>query len=66
MFGVLDNIKGDIKRQVVPEGGVEPPRCCHRRILSPLRLPFRHSGIVDILSHPAGYRKNDISGKVML
>ena len=30
---------------VVPEEGFEPSRCRHRRILSPLRLPFRHSGI---------------------
>lgn len=29
---------------LVPEGGVEPPRVLPRRILSPLRLPFRHSG----------------------
>ena len=25
---------------LVPVGGLEPPRCCHRRILSPLRLPI--------------------------
>ena len=25
--------------------GLEPARCCHRGILSPLRLPFRHIGI---------------------
>lgn len=30
---------------LVPETGVEPVRCCHRGILSPLRLPFRHSGV---------------------
>jgi hypothetical protein len=24
---------------LVPGGGIEPPRCFHRRILSPLRLP---------------------------
>jgi hypothetical protein len=29
---------------MVPEIGVEPTRPCDRRILSPLRLPFRHSG----------------------
>jgi hypothetical protein len=31
---------------LVPKKGVEPLRCCHRRILSPLRLPvppLRHS-----------------------
>jgi hypothetical protein len=25
---------------LVPRGGIEPPRCFHRRILSPLRLPI--------------------------
>src|SRR5690606_13002062 len=25
---------------LVPEGGLEPPQCLHRRILSPLRLPI--------------------------
>lgn len=30
---------------VVPEEGVEPTRPCGQRILSPPRLPFRHSGV---------------------
>ena len=30
--------------RVVPEGGIEPPHPQGRRILNPLRLPFRHSG----------------------
>jgi hypothetical protein len=30
--------------RLVPGEGVEPSRCCQRRILSPLRLPFRHPG----------------------
>jgi hypothetical protein len=29
--------------RMVREGGVEPPRPCGHRILSPARLPFRHS-----------------------
>ena len=29
---------------MVPEEGVEPSWCCHRWILSPVRLPFRHPG----------------------
>jgi hypothetical protein len=29
---------------VVPKEGLEPSRCCHQRILSPPRLPFRHFG----------------------
>jgi hypothetical protein len=29
----------------VPEKGVEPSRPCGQRILSPPRLPFRHSGV---------------------
>ena len=28
----------------VPEVGIEPTRYCYHRILSPARLPFRHSG----------------------
>jgi hypothetical protein len=28
----------------VPEAGLEPACPCERGILSPLRLPFRHSG----------------------
>jgi hypothetical protein len=35
----------DVER-LVPEAGFEPARPCGRRILSPLRLPFRHSGRV--------------------
>ena len=31
---------------MVPGEGVEPSRCRQRRILSPLRLPFRHPGRV--------------------
>src|SRR5690348_15015696 len=30
--------------ELVPEKGVEPSRPCGQRILSPPRLPFRHSG----------------------
>lgn len=29
---------------LVPKVGLEPTRYRYRRILSPLRLPFRHSG----------------------
>lgn len=43
---------------VVPEAGLEPARCCHRQILSLVRLPFRHSGIsVIILSYRLTYRQ---------
>ena len=31
---------------LVPAGGLEPPRCFHRLILSQLRVPFRHAGII--------------------
>lgn len=30
---------------LVPAVGLEPTRCCHQRILSPPRLPFRHTGL---------------------
>ena len=43
---------------MVPEAGLEPARCCHRQILSLVRLPFRHSGIlVIILSYRLPYRQ---------
>jgi hypothetical protein len=35
---------GSIFEQLVPGVGFEPTRPCRRRILSPLRLPFRHPG----------------------
>jgi hypothetical protein len=34
----------DLSTQMVPEEGVEPSRPCGHGILSPARLPFRHSG----------------------
>ena len=36
----------DQRIHVVPEEGVEPTRPCGQRILSPPRLPFRHSGVL--------------------
>ena len=33
---------------LVPVVGLEPTRCCHQRILSPHRLPFRHTGLFDL------------------
>ena len=33
----------------IPKVGLEPTRCCHRWILNPLRLPFRHSGTNNIM-----------------
>ena len=38
------------ERSLVPEEGFEPSLSCPRRILSPLRLPFRHSGMALILT----------------
>ncbi len=29
--------------------GLEPTRCCHRQILSLLRLPFRHIRALDYI-----------------
>ena len=36
----------------MPEARVELARGCPRRILSPLRLPFRHSGYGDKINGP--------------
>ena len=38
---------------MVPGGGLEPPRSCDLRILSPLRLPIPPSGLSLILVEPA-------------
>src|SRR5688572_11883378 len=32
--------RGKRLRKLVPEAGIEPARCCHRQILSLLRLPI--------------------------
>ena len=37
------NMEG-IKLRMVPGAGIEPARCFHRGILSPLRLPISPSG----------------------
>ena len=34
----------EIKQRMVPGAGIEPARCFHRGILSPLRLPISPSG----------------------
>jgi hypothetical protein len=39
--------RGVVVEYTVPEARVELARGCPRRILSPLRLPFRHSGAVE-------------------
>jgi hypothetical protein len=39
---------------LVPEEGVEPTRPCDQRILSPPRLPFRHSGTCAVTLSYAG------------
>ena len=36
---------------LVPVTGLEPVRCRQRRILSPLRLPFHHTGRCNIFSY---------------
>jgi large subunit ribosomal protein L33 len=45
---IRSNTKGSIERKqacsMVPRVGLEPTRYCYQRILSPLRLPFRHPG----------------------
>ena len=41
---------------MVPGAGVEPARCCHRGILSPLRLPISPPG-------QGGWRRNPESNR---
>lgn len=56
-------------KYLVPEVGLEPTRCFHRRILSPLRLPippFRHSCIyIDFVAQgqPSVLRRHPRRGK---
>src|SRR6476661_9235236 len=55
----------DVQERLVPEPGIEPGRCCHRQILSLLRLPISplrqrwdrsqklwHSGPMDPRTYP--------------
>ena len=44
---------------LVPGGGVEPPRGCPRRILSPLRLPVPPSRLIDpgLIRNPVRFSK---------
>ena len=54
-------------RHVVPVVGLEPTRCCHQRILSPHRLPFRHTGIgysCYIITYFSPVRKSFFPGTV--
>ena len=39
---------------LVPVTGLEPVRCRQRWILSPLRLPFHHTGRIHSCSHSVG------------
>ncbi len=41
---VRNRFKRNHKKEPMPEVGLEPTRPCGQRILSPPRLPFRHSG----------------------
>ncbi len=46
---------------MVPGVGFEPTRSCERRILSPLRLPFRHpgTGMDGIIAHRRPFATED-------
>ena len=50
---------------LVPVTGLEPVRCRQRRILSPLRLPFHHTGQYDLTSivHFSGKSKGKVARK---
>lgn len=41
----------------LPKEGFEPSRGCPRQILSLLRLPFRHFGIIAQRDHPRARRR---------
>ena len=44
----------------MPEKGVEPSRPCGQRILSPPRLPFRHSGAWGKSSRLGGLPQDEV------
>lgn len=41
------NLHENVEIKVVPEVGLEPTRYCYRQILSLMRLPFRHSCLLN-------------------
>ena len=46
---------------LVPVVGLEPTRCCHQRILSPHRLPFRHTGVrIAFILYYAAFVKSSV------
>ena len=46
---------------MVPVVGLEPTRCCHQRILSPHRLPFRHTGVrIAFILYYAAFVKSSV------
>ena len=46
---------------LVPMVGLEPTRCCHQRILSPHRLPFRHTGVrIAFILYYAAFVKSSV------
>ncbi len=47
------SLDGALISVVVPGGGLEPPQCCHRRILSPLRLPIPPSRLLALTPDPS-------------
>ena len=52
-----------LRRVLVPGGGIEPPRCRHRRILSPLRLPVPSSRRWDATARCSCAAKPSLSPK---
>ncbi len=55
---------GSFGNEMVPGVGFEPTHSCERRILSPLRLPFRHPGTCTdgIIAHRRPFAIEDIIG----
>lgn len=42
---IIDAYRNKEVFEMVPRAGIEPARCCHRGILSPLRLPISPPGL---------------------
>src|SRR6266404_5718593 len=54
-----------VSTRLVPEEGVEPTHPCGQRILSPPRLPFRHSGTSEQKYHVSRHSAKPVPTNVI-
>ena len=56
--GIVQKVLTECAEGAIPEEGLEPTRPCGQRILSPPRLPFRHSGTDEQKYHEQRHSAN--------